>query len=74
MRPLDIDADQRIGTERPRDDVRADALELVRIDAVLARQLPDMAVVKSQLFDAAVANAVDPAVADVADPGAFGPE
>ena len=54
--------------------LRGDAVQFFGSLSLPAGQLPDEAVVEAELLDLAVADAVGPAVADVADPGAFGPQ
>src|SRR5207247_1385143 len=49
IRPLDIDLHGLLGAEAAVDDVAGDVLDLVRIDALDAGELPDEAVVVADL-------------------------
>ena len=74
VRPLDVHLDLGVRAERADDDVLLEVAEFVRVHALAAGDLPDPGVVEGELLGDAVADAVGPAVADVADPGPFGPQ
>jgi len=72
MRAFQIDLHERLRSQRSNDDVARDSFECIRIYALAAGHLPDQAVIKTQLFDLPIANAIGSTIADVADPSAFG--
>jgi hypothetical protein len=74
VRAFDVDLDLRVGAERADDDVLLEVTEFVRVHALPAGDLPDPRVVERELLRLVAAEPVDPAVADMPDPGALGPE
>jgi len=73
VRPFDIDLNERVRPKRADDDVALQPRQLFRFDVLAPGHLPHVAVVERELLNHAVAHAVDTAIADMADPSAFGP-
>src|SRR5437667_11695693 len=74
MRAFEIDLHERLRAERAYKDIAGNAGQTVRVHMLAARHFPDEAVVEAHLFNDALANPVSPAVADMADPRALGPQ